>query len=141
MRLYDSFGSSRRSEIESIALSDFNIDITTLGGAGFSSQCTTEKLSFNRSTTAGLVLHLNAAPISEKSPTSFVLALKTEIPDDRPDGRRESITSYEYSWDMKRFEGETGIVRVEAKWDEFVATFRGRVVPDAEPLDTKSIRE
>jgi hypothetical protein len=157
-----------------VATFEGNLDITALGGAGFASQCTTfsPSLKFSRVNSTGLALTLLSPPSSidsEKSPpTSFVLALKSEIPADRPDGRRESVMSYEFTWDMKSLASNqsNGEVRIEATWEECEASpilnrskkvsgveqrynfdtivipmFRGRQPTNPEPLNLNAIHE
>jgi len=84
--------------------------------------------------------------------TRFVLALKTTEPARRPDGRRESVTVYEWAFDASEGadelegEGEKGektgrsVTRL-ARWDEFRPMFRGRPAEDAEPFDPARIYE
>lgn len=141
-----------------------NADITTLGGAGFASQSTLfpSRLSLPRSRTSGLLLTFIPPPrsahsASENGPgpgpvTRFVLALKTTEPARRPDGRRESVTVYEWAFDASEgaheldLEGEKGekagrsVTRL-ARWDEFRPMFRGRPAEDAEPFDPARIYE
>ncbi|GAA5905669.1 uncharacterized protein JCM6883_005405 [Sporobolomyces salmoneus] len=140
------------------------LDITALGGAGFASQSTTysPRLSLPPSTYSGLSLSLSL-PTSSHSPkdeeekfekpskpTKFVLILKNTKPPTRPDGRRESVTSYEFEFDVEEL-GRSGsyedekdgrvVVQVEAEWNEFKATYRGRPQPDAPDLDPSDIYE
>lgn len=149
-------------------------DITTLGGAGFASQSTVfpSRLSLSRAHTSGLLLtFLPPAPASVPAPSSsatttttdardpgpvtrFVLALKTSEPARRPDGRRESVTVYEWAFDAREGAEELDLVQVGekadkgerrvtrlARWDDFRPTYRGRPAEDAEPLDPSRIYE
>lgn len=140
-----------------------DLDIKTLGGAGFASQCTTftPALSLNKKDYSGLVLrlptlkspfddsHREKSPSSDSNPTSFVLALKNEIPAPRSDSHlqgsdlekdsgkpRMSVVSYEYAFDIERC-GES----IEMKWEEFVPTFRGRRQEGVPPLNSTKITE
>jgi len=87
------------------------------------------------------------------------LVLKNTKPPTRPDGRRESVISYEFEFDVedlarktacdmtsdeeKKVGGEKGNreVEVSAEWSEFKATYRGRPKEDAPPLDPSDIYE
>lgn len=139
-------------------------DYTTLGGAGFASQSTTfepERLSLPRSSTQGLFLTFlpPLSPPSPKTPTIFTLNIKDSKPERRPDGRRESVTVYEYEfdvedfWDDGLFDEKEGAdvekgegrarrsVTVLAKWDDFKPFYRGKPKEDAAPLDPSAIYE
>jgi len=80
------------------------------------------------------VLSFVVPPAVEPSqPTSFVITLKNDRPGRRPDGRRESVLSYEYKFDLRSWlNGDAGlvekgrVVEVRIGWDEFVPTYRGR---------------
>lgn len=157
------------------------LDIAALGGAGFASQATTfesARLRLPSSTYSGLSLSLSLPErddiatsyagghdekaVSEPSkPTKFVLVLKNVKPETRPDGRRESVISYEFEFDVEELirahrggggdtsisfdEGEKGRplsrVAIEAEWKDFKATYRGRPKEDAHPLDPSDIYE
>ncbi|GAA5873107.1 hypothetical protein JCM1840_005571 [Sporobolomyces johnsonii] len=151
-----------------------HLDIETLGGAGFASQSTTfspSRLSISPATHAGLILTFLVPPappsssVSPARPHAFVLTLKNEQPALRPDGRRESVTSYEFEVDLDQYredddhpevvsdeekeigQDEKGTaaggrrVSVLARWDEFTPTYRGRPQRDAKPLDPTRIYE
>lgn len=148
-------------------------DITALGGAGFASQSATfgkdAPLSLGtRHETSGLLITF-VVPSSDDSrpstgparPHRLVVALKEEKPVRRPDGRRESVTVYQFTVDFAHYAGsfsggkegdldkggrageakEEEQVTVLAKWDEFKPTYRGRPKEDATPLDPSSIYE
>lgn len=139
------------------------LDIKTLGGAGFASRCTTftPALSLDKKEYSGLVLrlptltspfddsHREKSISSKTNPTSFVLALKNEIPAPRSDAHlqtsekdlesgkpRMSVVSYEYAFDIAKCGEE-----LEMKWEEFVPTFRGRKQEGVPPLDSRKITE
>lgn len=147
-------------------------DITTLGGAGFASQSTVfpSRLSLPRAHTSGLLLtflppspapsSISAGTTDAPNPgpvTRFVLALKTSEPARRSDGRRESVTVYEWAFDAREGAEELDLVQVGekgekgdkgersvtrlARWDDFRPTYRGRPAEDAEPLDPSRIYE
>lgn len=82
------------------------------------------------------------------------MILKNTKPPTRPDGRRESVVSYEFEFDvqdlLKRIGGgenyseeekKRTLLEVEAKWKDFKATYRGRPKPDAPELDPSDIYE
>ncbi|GAA5947821.1 hypothetical protein JCM3765_001099 [Sporobolomyces pararoseus] len=146
------------------------LDITALGGAGFASQATTfetTRLSLPPATFSGLSLSLSLPTHSfdnsrldeeEKvesskpsNPTRFVLILKNTKPPTRPDGRRESVVSYEFEFDVEELAKKTvegysdeekrTVVEVEAEWKDFKATYRGRPKQDAPELDPSDIYE
>ncbi|KAK9899520.1 NADH:ubiquinone oxidoreductase complex I intermediate-associated protein 30 [Cystobasidium minutum MCA 4210] len=72
-----------------------NLDIKTLGGAGFASQSHTAP--YDLSKFAGLSITLQ--PTARRACTVFNLNIKTEIPKRREDGRRESVIVWEYEFD------------------------------------------
>jgi hypothetical protein len=84
-------------------------------------------------------------------PSDFVLTLKNELPGRRPDGRRESVVSYEFSFDLRKLHtleriaeakmGEGNKVKLVVRWDALVATYRGREDKEAPALDPTSIHE
>lgn len=112
----------------------FIADISTLGGAGFASQCHSFPTPLNLAPSSHLVLSFLVPPsVQPHQPTSFVIALKNDKPGRRPDGRRESVLSYEYKFDLRSWlnaddgAGEKARgVELKVEWDEFVPTFRGR---------------
>lgn len=152
--------SSSQQDVGSIDFSGF-LDTTTLGGAGFASQAYSHPLPGDPITTdrfAGLRLTgrrlqaVNQAQAfssrSEKYPgggegpvTSFILNLKTETPQKRPDGRRESQLTYEWQIDLASYPIDGGAFDVEAAWNDFKPTYRGRPVEDAPKLDSSKVKE
>ncbi|BGP44114.1 hypothetical protein JCM10449v2_008178 [Rhodotorula kratochvilovae] len=143
--------------VSNVATFSGNLDITALGGAGFASQSTVfpSRLSLPRAKHAGLLVTFlpPASPSSSigSAPgpvTRFVLALKTSEPARRPDGRRESVTVYEYTFssteapsDLDEEEKGARSVTLLARWGDFKPTYRGRPAPDAEALDPSRIYE
>lgn len=87
------------------------------------------------------------------------MVLKNTKPPTRPDGRRESVISYEFEFDVEdlarpasgvtasdeenKIGGEKGKreIGVSAEWSKFKATYRGRPKEDAPPLDPSDIYE
>ncbi|TVY52518.1 Uncharacterized protein LCER1_G007589 [Lachnellula cervina] len=114
-----------------IAVFRGNLDIETLGGAGFASQRTTgENRTWDVSDYDGLLLDVTQADGKQ-----YTLTLKDELLPKSPNGREQSTISWEYDFKPK-CRGE----KVFAKWDDFKATYRGREKPDAKPLDLKSVK-
>lgn len=146
-----------------------NLDITALGGAGFASQRTTDMIRHNDngdgkkghkhhkhhqhhqdhdrdgdddddenpktwdlSNYDGLELVINKADTK-----TYTLTLKNDILPRRPDGREQSTLSWEYDFQA---DSPNKPCRIFVHWDEFRPTYRGKEIPDAEPLDLKRIR-
>lgn len=136
------------------------LDTTTLGGAGFASQASTTPLPITLAKTdySGLRLVIRREPNwSEPSPsppdgsvpgggkgpvTSFVFEIKTEEPKRRPDGRRESVVVWEWSFTVPQTEEGMNNSRVnlvlsneefwvfDSTWDDFKPFYRGRPVDE-----------
>lgn len=108
-----------------------NLDIETLGGAGFASQRTTgENRTWDLSDYDGVLLD-----IVKSDGKKYTLTLKDELLPPSSNGREQSTISWEYD-----FKPKTGGEKVFAKWDDFNATYRGREKPDAKPLDLKNVK-
>ncbi|PKX96416.1 CIA30 family protein [Aspergillus novofumigatus IBT 16806] len=105
-----------------------HLDITTLGGAGFAAQRTTDDLSWDLSDADGLELG-----IAGSDGKMYTLVLKDRLLPKRADGREQSTISWEYDF---RTAGKA-IVRV--RWVDLRATYRGREA-DAEPLDLRNVK-
>lgn len=129
-------GGSSKSEFvfnppSSVAVFRGNLDIETLGGAGFASQRTTgEDRTWDLSKYDGLQLD-----VAKADGKQYTLILKDELLPKSPNGREQSTISWEYDFKPKT-DGE----KVFAKWDNFTATYRGREKPDADKLDLKSVK-
>ncbi|ETS78194.1 hypothetical protein PFICI_10256 [Pestalotiopsis fici W106-1] len=107
-----------------------NLDIKTLGGAGFASQRTTDDQGpWDLSRGDGILLKLLGGDGKK-----YTLTLKDQELPKRPDGREQSTVSWEYDFthekDHKAF----------VPWSAFKPTYRGKPKSDAEPLDLKSVR-
>lgn len=109
------------------------LDTQTLGGAGFASQATDFDTPLNLAQYDGLALDI--ADVDTTGPHSFTLNLKTTKPEYRDDGRRQSSIVYEGDFTLEK------AGRVTLKWDSFKATYRGKRVDDAPPLDASHIHE
>ncbi|KAF9875996.1 complex I intermediate-associated protein 30 [Colletotrichum karsti] len=106
-----------------------NLDITTLGGAGFASQRTLGTLHLDLSEYDGVVIK-----VLESDSKKYTLTLKDEILPKGEDGREQSTISWEYDFVSE----EPGEVKIP--WDDFKPTYRGKPKPDAKPLDKASIK-
>jgi Complex I intermediate-associated protein 30 (CIA30) len=108
-----------------------NLDIKTLGGAGFASQRTTdEDRSWDLSKSDGLLLD-----IAKSDGKKYTLTLKDTLLPKSPNGREQSTVSWEYN-----FNGDKEGSKVFVKWDNFAPTYRGREQKDAKPLDLKNVK-
>lgn len=120
-------------------------DISTLGGAGFASQTHTFEptLSLSPSHYSALAITLLAPPldpsVSAAPPRQFTLTLKTSLPADRPDGRRESTISYEHTFPspVRAPTSPSPLppappARLVVPFAQFTPTFRGREVPSSD---------
>ena len=134
------------------------LDTTTLGGAGFASQAsnTAFPVALNKDEFGGIRLVVRKQPDwEEPSPpsdgtipgggkgpvTSFVFEIKTEEPKRRPDGRRESVIVWEWSFTVPQDDDDD--VRdtclnlaltdddfwvFDSTWADFKPMYRGRPV-------------
>ncbi|EPE28919.1 Galactose-binding protein [Glarea lozoyensis ATCC 20868] len=108
-----------------------NLDIKTLGGAGFASQRTTgEDRNWNLSSYAGIQLD-----VAKSDGKQYTLILKDQLLPKSPNGREQSTTSWEYDFKASA-DGE----KIFLTWDELNATYRGRKVEDPTPLDLKNVK-
>ncbi|OIW25013.1 CIA30-domain-containing protein [Coniochaeta ligniaria NRRL 30616] len=113
-----------------------NLDIKTLGGAGFASQKTVPELfapGLDLSDYDSLVIDVHASASDDKT---YTLILKdTEALPKRPDGREQSTVNWEYDFCLGSSSGGRLVMRLE----DFKPTYRGRPRPDAEPLNLHRI--
>lgn len=108
-----------------------NLDIKTLGGAGFASQRTTgNDRTWDLSTFSGLALE-----IAKADGMQYTLTLKDELLPKSPNGREQSTISWEYD-----FKAQENGEKVGLEWPDLKPTYRGREMLDAKPLDLKNIR-
>ncbi|THW21789.1 CIA30-domain-containing protein [Aureobasidium pullulans] len=115
-----------------------NLDIQTLGGAGFASQRTTgEDRSWDLSAYAGIVLD-----IAEADDKRYTFILKDELLPRNPDNGREQATiSWEY--DFKPCFGESSLEKgglVFVPWSGLKPTYRGKEKEHADPINLKTIK-
>lgn len=107
-----------------------NLDIKTLGGAGFASQRTTgDDRSWDLSVYDGIYLE-----VGKDDGKRYTFILKDEILPPMDDGREQSTISYEYDFSA------TGNYSVFVPWSELKPTYRGKEKNDASPLNTKSVK-
>ncbi|OJD38764.1 cia30 family protein [Diplodia corticola] len=125
------------SETKPVARFYGNLDIKTLGGAGFASQRTTgENRSWNIDGYDGIQIE-----IAESDAKKYTFNIKNELlPPDPDTGREQSTISYEYDFvaPPTNMTGATSTVFVP--WEDFKATYRGREDPDAPPIDLTDIK-
>ncbi|PWY72630.1 CIA30 family protein [Aspergillus eucalypticola CBS 122712] len=109
-----------------------NLDIKTLGGAGFASQHTASTTElWDLSSYAGLEL---SVPKSDGH--TYTLNLRDELQDPRPDGRQRSGLVWE-----AKFKVEKGQTNVKLGWREFRPTYRGREVHMGRPLILAGVKQ
>ncbi|KAJ5163946.1 uncharacterized protein N7500_005776 [Penicillium coprophilum] len=108
-----------------------NLDIETLGGAGFASQRTVGNEQI-WDLTGYDGLELRVVPLDGKR---YTFSLTDEIPQRRPDNREQSALVWEYDFCPSEI-GRT----VRMSWKNLRPTYRGKPVEDARPLDLSHIR-
>jgi hypothetical protein len=112
-----------------------NLDIETLGGAGFASQRTTEDdRSWNLSEYNGITLN-----IADADDKKYTFIIKDEILPQSPGGREQSTISYEYDFQVTKTTSKEPTV-IFIPWNELKATYRGKEKEDAPKLNSKSIK-
>ncbi|CAG8061536.1 unnamed protein product [Penicillium salamii] len=108
-----------------------NLDIETLGGAGFASQRTVGgDKRWDLSAHDGIELHILSSDHKR-----YTFCLTDEIAPRRPDGREQSALVWEFDFCTRETES---IVRVP--WKEMKPTYRGKPVEGARPLDVSQIK-
>ena len=108
-----------------------NLDIETLGGAGFASQRTIENEQvWDLSGYDGVELHI--VPSDRKR---YTFSLTDEIPPRRPDAREQSALVWEYDFCASEAGCEVRLI-----WKDLKPTYRGKLVEDARPLDLSHIK-
>lgn len=124
------------------------LDTTTLGGAGFASQVSSSVLpvTLSRHNFVGLrlVVRKQARPPLTSPPEgggkdavrSIVFQIKTEVPQRRPDGRRESVIVWEWNFDLPTSNDDPNTSTMstdelcvyDAGWQDFKPFYRGKPV-------------
>ncbi|KAJ6257423.1 hypothetical protein Dda_8313 [Drechslerella dactyloides] len=145
-----------------------NLDIETLGGAGFASQRTTSAAGgpWDLSMTSGLRIG-----IEDTDERIYTLVAKDVILPKRPDGREQSTLSYEFSFSICNQLGESQSSKPSSvstygtapalvspqmgntskdntslpivifiPWANFKPYYRGKKNPDASPLNTSEVK-
>lgn len=125
------------NEESSVARFYGDLDIETLGGAGFASQrTTTEDQTWNLSEYEGLELSIEKAD-SKK----YTLILKDELlPKDPDTGREQSTVSYEYDFKVETEPTIQKNAMISIPWVALKPTYRGKPKDDAPKLDLKKIK-
>jgi hypothetical protein len=108
-----------------------NLDINTLGGAGFASQRTADSLVWDLSGYGGIMVG-----IGQGDGKKYTLTLKDQVLPKRPDGREQSTISWEYDFTPT----STVASELFVAWESLQPTYRGKPSPDAKPLDLRSVR-
>ncbi|KAI5244451.1 CIA30-domain-containing protein [Aureobasidium subglaciale] len=135
------FGGSRLSFLEchsSTGRFHGNLDIKTLGGAGFASQRSTgEDRCWDLSGYAGIVLD-----IAEADDKRYTFILKDELLPRNPDnGREQATVSWEY--DFKPCFGESGLEKgglVFIPWSGLKPTYRGKEKEHTDPINLRTVK-
>ncbi|KAK5132921.1 hypothetical protein LTR08_008367 [Meristemomyces frigidus] len=112
-----------------------NLDIKTLGGAGFASQRTTaEDQSWDLSEYVGIKLNIEKADKKR-----YTLILKDELlPANPENGREQASISYEADFELSLGKSHDRFVFVP--WKSLNPTYRGKLKKDAKPLKTQNIK-
>ncbi|OCK82623.1 CIA30-domain-containing protein [Lepidopterella palustris CBS 459.81] len=123
---------------DSVAHFNGELDIKTLGGAGFASQRTTgEDRLWDLKGYDGIQLDIIKA---DKKRYTFIL--KDELlPKNPHNGREQSTVSYEYNFtiDSENSSSERGAF-IFIPWKDLKATYRGKEKKDVSALDTKKVK-
>jgi len=122
---------------EPVAVFRGNLDIKTLGGAGFASQRTTgEERSWDLSKYDGLLLDIVIGDGKQ-----YTVILKDELLPRGKDGREQSTVSWEYDFKSGMSgEGNGGSSKLFVPWEEMKPTYRGREKKDVKPLHLKDVK-
>ncbi|KAF2495960.1 CIA30-domain-containing protein [Lophium mytilinum] len=116
------------------------LDIKTLGGAGFASQRTTgDDALWDLSDYDGIQLKIDTSKADSKR---YTFIIKDELlPKNTENGREQSTISWEYDFsiDPKDSASDHNLL-LFIPWDSLKPTFRGKEKKDALPLDRKIIK-
>jgi len=106
------------------------LDTTTLGGAGFASQRTSDSAGpWDLSPYSGLSLKF-----ARGDGKKYTLVLKDEVLPLRADGREQSTVSWEFDFVAGQEGGEEHV-----SWDDLKPTYRGKPRPEAPPLKLERV--
>ncbi|KAI9744052.1 MAG: hypothetical protein M1835_002808, partial [Candelina submexicana] len=140
---------------DTIARFHGNLDIATLGGAGFASQRTTgEDRCWDLSAYDGLELDLvdadgarnhskgeNAPWLTSLAEKRYTLILKDELLPPNPENDREQSTiSYEFDFRVEDSSNRNKSTHLFVPWSDLKATYRGRGQKDAPALNRSGIK-
>jgi hypothetical protein len=107
-----------------------NLDIETLGGAGFASQRTVgHEETWDLTGHDGIELNITSSDHKR-----YTLSLTDEVARQRSDGREQSALVWEYDFSMKK------ACTVRVPWKELKPTYRGKPVEDARLLDLSRVK-
>ncbi|KAF2120626.1 complex I intermediate-associated protein 30-domain-containing protein [Lophiotrema nucula] len=114
-----------------------NLDIKTLGGAGFASQRTvSEDGSWDLSGYDGIKINLG-----KSDGKRYTFILKDELlPKSPENGREQSTISYEYDFDVNDDSAMAESSFVFVQWKDLKPTYRGKVKKDAPKLDKTNVK-
>jgi len=117
-----------------------DLDIKTLGGAGFASQRTTrDDISWDLSSYDGIQLNLDTTKADNKR---YTFILKDELlPKNPENGREQSTISWEYDFSISPEDRASNHdLLLFIPWDGLKPTYRGKEKKDAPSLDHKNIK-
>ncbi|KAF2691287.1 CIA30-domain-containing protein [Lentithecium fluviatile CBS 122367] len=114
-----------------------NLDIKTLGGAGFASQRTTsEEKTWNLSDYDGIQINLG-----KSDGKRYTFILKDELLSPKlENGREQATVSYEYDFTNPEDAAQAEHSFVFVPWKDFTPTYRGKEKKDAKALDRKNVK-
>lgn len=115
-----------------------NLDIKTLGGAGFASQRTTAeaRTQWDLSAYDGILLELG-----KSDGKRYTFILKDELlPRDPDNGREQATISWEYDFEIGGHKAGAESSVVFIPWKRLKPTYRGKEKSGARKLDTKSVK-
>ncbi|KAH8150714.1 uncharacterized protein LAJ45_05410 [Morchella importuna] len=128
------------------ALFSGTLDTSTLGGAGFASQRTTEEAIWDLAPYTGIELVVSAPPQNDSTTVkTFTLVIKDVVPAAYRDpatgrAREESTLSYEATFKATDGAANGDEQIIYLPWSNFKATYRGRERDGERDLDLGGIR-
>lgn len=114
------------------------LDIKTLGAAGFASQRTVaENSTWDLSGYAGIQLD-----IAKGDKKRYTFNVKDNLLERSPDGREQATVSWEVDFELppQTVPGDAKDKVIFVPWSALTPTYRGSPKKDAEPLDLKGIK-
>ena len=130
------------------------LDIKTLGGAGFASQRTTGEdrtwdltgydgieLKIGKADCMAIVAFPRSTQLSGCAAKRYTFILKDDIlPKDPDTGREQSAISYEYDFSPSSSGARSSDSTIFIPWSSLKATYRGREKEDAPKLELDSVK-